>query len=144
MPTTAINNLANTQQSQAASNMSNRFAEMSSEQFIRVLITELTNQDPFQPNDSTAILEQLSSLRNIESQLKLQQKLESMVLQNGVTQAGALIGKMVEGLDSNNNTVTGLVTSVRVVNGKAELELDNAKTLPIDRLLRITNAQAGA
>ena len=48
------------------------FAALRSEDFIKVMLSELTNQDPFEPQDSAALLEQMSSLRNIESQLSLQ------------------------------------------------------------------------
>ena len=115
----------------------NRFAEMQTEDFIRVLLSEMTNQDPFNPQDSAALLEQLSSLRNIESQLVLQQKLEALVLQNQVTTAGGLIGRRVYGVDANHGDVLGIVTSVRIQDGKAILELDSGQSLPMDRVTRI-------
>ena len=120
----------------------NSFAELSSEEFVEVLFSELTNQDPFNPQDSQALLEQLSSLRNIESQLSLQKQLETLVLQNQLSSAGGLIGKLVAGLDANNDAVEGLVTSVRVQDGKAHLELDTGRLLPIDRLTQIADASA--
>jgi flagellar basal-body rod modification protein FlgD len=117
----------------------NRFAELSSGEFVKILVTELTNQDPFQPNDSAAILEQLSSLRSIESQNTLQSKLEDLVLQNQISQAGGLIGKVVQGLTESNDRIEGVVTAVRVVEGKAHLELDTGRTLPISRVEAIAN-----
>jgi flagellar basal-body rod modification protein FlgD len=142
MPTGIIGGLTN---SAAASQKTarNGFADISSEQFVKILITELTNQDPLAPNDTQQVLEQLSSLRNIESQMQLQKQLEALVTQNGVAQAGALIGKLVEGLDGSNSSVQGLVTSIRVVNGKAVLELDSGKQLPMDRVTRIMNQSGG-
>lgn len=113
------------------------FADLSSEQFIKVLLTEMSNQDPFQPQDSAALLEQLSSLRNIESQLKLQEQIENLVLQNSVTAAAGLIGKEVEGLGPGNDTVSGVVASVRIADGKAVLELSSGKTLSISNVTRI-------
>jgi len=120
------------------SGASDAYANLSSDEFIKIMLTELTNQDPLQPNDSQAILEQLSSLRNIESQLSLQEQLESLVLQSGVTQAGGLIGKLVEGLDADDNTVSGVVTSVRVEGGNVRLELDSGRLLPLDRVTAVT------
>jgi len=114
------------------------FGAMSSQDFIRVLTAELSNQDPFEPKDSSAMLEQLSSLRNIESQMSLQSQLQALVLQNQIAMAGGLIGKNVVGLDEQNNTVDGIVTSVRVQEGKAWLELDTGKTVPMDRIAKIT------
>lgn len=119
------------------------FGDISSEEFVRILVEELTNQDPLEPNDTQQVLEQLSSLRNIESQMSLQTSLESLVLQNGVAQAGGLIGKTVEGLDGNDAKVAGLVTAVRVVDGEAVLELDTGKQLPMDRVTRIVGGSAG-
>ena len=121
----------------------NSFAELTSQEFVEVLFSELTNQDPFNPQDSQALLEQLSSLRNIESQLSLQKQLETLVLQNQLSSAGGLIGKEVAGLDANNDAVRGVVTSVRVQDGKAQLELDSGKLLSIDRLTEIADAPAG-
>lgn len=120
------------------------FAEMASEDFVKILMTELTNQDPLEPNDSQAILNQLSSLRNIESQTQLQDKLESLVLQNELSQAGGMIGKKIEALDEESDKIEGIVTAVRVVDGKAELELDTGKTVAMDRVTRITEKSPAA
>ncbi len=126
----------------SGSNSGGAFGSMSSDDFIKVLTAELANQDPLDPQDSGALLEQLSSLRNIESQLSLQQQLESLVMQNQVAAAGGMIGKEVEGLDDQNNAVSGLVTAIRVEDGKAILELDSGKAINIDRVSRITELQA--
>ena len=115
------------------------FAELSSGQFMKILMTELTTQDPLKPNDSGAILEQLSSLRNIESQVGLQEKLENLVLQNSIAQAGGMIGKVVEGLNMENQQVSGMVTAVRVVDGQAQLELDSGQSLALERVTAIVN-----
>lgn len=113
------------------------FAALNSEEFIRVLMSELSNQDPFKPQDSGALLEQLSSLRNIESQLQLQKSMESLILQNGLSSASGLIGKDVVGLDKNNDEISGTVQSVRVENGKAVLELNNGKLLAVENVRHI-------
>ena len=100
----------------------------------------MSNQDPSDPADSGELLEQLSTLYNVESQLGLNQSLEEMVLQNQVATAGGLIGKEIEGVDSSNDSVSGLVTAVLVQNGSAILELDNGKSLPLGNVTRIDDA----
>lgn len=121
----------------------NKFSDLTSDDFVKVMIAELSHQDPFQPQDSSKLLEQFSSLRNVESQLKLQESLSSLVLQNQVASAGGLIGKLVAGLDLANQDVAGLVTAVRVQDGQAVLELDNGKTLPMERVTEIANLPVG-
>jgi flagellar basal-body rod modification protein FlgD len=117
-----------------------KFASLSSTQFMNIMLSELKNQDPLQPQDTTKMLDQLSSLRNIESQTSLQDSLKSLVSQNQISSAGAMIGKSVEGLDASNNSISGLVTSVRVVDNKAMLELDNGKSLEMGRVTSISTS----
>ncbi|MEX2672953.1 MAG: flagellar hook capping FlgD N-terminal domain-containing protein [Phycisphaeraceae bacterium] len=129
---------ANQASAAAAGGERNKFAELSSEEFMKILVTELTTQDPMEPNDSAQILEQLSSLRNIESQMDLQDQLQNLVLQNQVSQASGLIGNMVRGLNEQNDRVEGVVTSVRVSEGNAMLELDTGQRLPMSRVEMIS------
>lgn len=115
----------------------NGFGQLSSEEFIKVLTEELTHQDPFQPQDSGALLEQLSSLRNIESQMMLQDQIGALVLQNQMTAAGNMIGKLVVGMDDQNMSISGVVESVRVVDEKVMVGLDNGKQLAMDRIMEV-------
>ncbi|MCC7408995.1 MAG: hypothetical protein IT442_13065 [Phycisphaeraceae bacterium] len=135
--------------STSSTGSSNAFATISSDKFIKIMLTELTNQDPFQPQDSGKLMEQISNLRNIESQMSLKDSMEQLVedsgknqdalldhlsallLQNQISSAGSLIGKQVTGTDLDNQSVDGIVTSVRVEQGLVMLELDSGKSLPM-------------
>ena len=117
----------------------NPYAELDSGEFMDLLLTELTNQDPFEPTDTQALMQQMSSLRNIESELALQESLENLALSNSLSSAGTMIGKQVTGLDLQNDTVSGTVRSVRVVDGQAQLELDSGRTLALTRVTAIAD-----
>lgn len=126
---------------------SSKFADLSTDEFVKILLTELQNQDPLNPQDTQALLEQISSIRNIESQVGLSSRLESLVTQNQVATAGNLIGKLVQGIDSLNTNTTGLVTSVRVTDEGVFLELDNGRSMRMDQVTTISelpNATASA
>lgn len=110
------------------------FAELSSEEFVSIMIEELTSQDPLAPNDSAAILEQISTITTIESQAKLESSLTTLVDQNSVVQATSLLGQQVEGLNAGNSQVAGKVTSVKLVDGKPVLVLDSGSELAFDRV----------
>jgi flagellar basal-body rod modification protein FlgD len=90
----------------------NAFSDLTSEEFVKIMFTELANQDPLKPNDSAALLEQMSSLRSIQSDIELSSKLESMVSQNQLAAAGGLIGKYISGVSTGNLRVEGEVISV--------------------------------
>lgn len=117
-----------------------RFNELSTEDFVKIMFTELTNQDPFQPNDSAALLQQLSSLRSIESDMSLASKLEAIVTQNELATAGNLIGQYVAGLTQDMNRVGGYVVSVLKAGDQVELELNNGWRVPIQNVDTIIDA----
>ncbi len=110
------------------------FNALSSEQFIKILTTELSKQDPLAPNDSKAILEQISSIRSIESNLSLKSSLESLVSQNQFAAAGGLIGKYIEGRDGESNDAAGIVKSVSSTKNGAEFVLADGKRIPFKNL----------
>ncbi|MHC4774384.1 MAG: flagellar hook capping FlgD N-terminal domain-containing protein, partial [Planctomycetota bacterium] len=115
----------------------NGFSSMKSEDFIRVIFAELANQDPFQPSDSAALLEQLSSIRSIESDLELTDQLNALVLENQLASASNLIGKMVGGLTTTNDRVAGTVVSVIRQGDQVTLELDTGWLMPIESVEQI-------
>ncbi len=123
---------------------SNPFAEVTSEEWLGIILEELSNQDPFEPNDTSATLEQLNSLRSIESDISLQDQLQSLVLQNSIGQAGALIGKEVQGLSNTGLNVTGIVSSVRVVEGKSQLQLQSGSTIEFSNVTNVGNPATAA
>jgi len=115
----------------AASAVPSRFSEMSSEDFIRIMFTELSNQDPMQPSDSAALLQQLNSIRSIESDINLTQQLQSLVTQNQLSAASGMIGKFIGGLTEDHQRVAGFVLSVARQGNDIRLELDNGWIVPI-------------
>jgi flagellar basal-body rod modification protein FlgD len=118
---------------------SNRFSELSSEEFVQIIFTELSNQDPFKPNDSSALLEQLNSIRSIESDTQLTKQLSAIVTQNQLATAGNLIGRQVQGLTPDADRVAGTVVSVARQDDKVSLLLDNGWVVPMENVETIVD-----
>ena len=113
---------------------SSGFNDMSSEDFIKIIFTELQQQDPFEPNDSSALLEQLNSIRQIESDIEMTEQLQSIVFQNQLASAGNLIGNVVQGILPTGDRVAGTVLSVMRQGDSVSLELDTGWLLPMDNV----------
>ncbi|HYE02697.1 MAG TPA: flagellar hook capping FlgD N-terminal domain-containing protein [Phycisphaerales bacterium] len=114
------------------------FAELSSEQFVKIMFTELSKQDPLKPNDSAALLEQMASLRSIQSDVELSQRLDALVTQNQLAAASNLLGMLVAGLTEQGLRAEGLVVSVSRTPDGPVVNLDNGHRLPfatIDEML---------
>ena len=117
---------------------------LNTDDFIKMMVTQLQNQDPMEPSKSQDLLAQMSQIGQLQSASDLQTALKGMVLQNQIGSASSLIGKNVEGLDDSNNTIRGVVNSVKVQSDGVSLELDNGQTLGLGRITTIAPAAAAA
>ena len=124
----------------SASQIKSKKMELKTEDFIKMMITQLQNQDPLEPAKNQELLAQMSQIGQLQSSTSLKESLQGMVLQNQIGSASALIGKTVQGLDAADDPVTGLVNSVKVGAHSVSLELDNGKTLELSRVTSIAPA----
>jgi len=113
------------------------------EDFFKLLIAELQNQDPFEPMDNAKMVQQIASIREIELSSSLADALKSVTTQQRFAAAASLIGKYVVGevTDASGQKVQieGVVTSVRFEeSGNIVLELDNGEQLPLDSVRQVS------
>jgi len=111
---------------------------LSSEEFLQLIFTEMSNQDPLEPNDTSALLDQIANIRSIESDVDLVDKLGELVGQNEMAAGAGLIGRLVSGLSEANERVTGIVNSVSRTEEGVVLNLDGGMRVPmgdVDRVL---------
>ena len=117
---------------------------LNTDDFIKMMVTQLQNQDPMDPAKSSDLLNQMSQIGQLQSATSLQDTMKSVMLQSQVGSASSLIGKTVEGVDANNATVRGLVNSVSVTSNGVNLELDNGKALALGQVTSIANGTTPA
>lgn len=113
------------------SGSTSRMSELTSDQFLKIMFSELTRQDPLKPNDSNALLQQMSSIRTIEANLALERKLDTLVAQNQLSNAGGLIGAFVSGLSETNARTEGQVVSISQTKDGVVLNLANGQRVPM-------------
>ena len=124
------------------SQLKGKNAQLKTEDFIKMMITQLQHQDPLEPAKNQELLAQMSQIGQLQSQTLLQESLQGLVLQQNLGAAGNLIGKVVEGVDDAGEQARGLVTSVRVEDKQVLLELDNGKRLSLGKVTGIATAPA--
>jgi flagellar basal-body rod modification protein FlgD len=84
------------------------------DEFLKLMITELTNQDPLNPMDNAQLVEQIGQIRSISATTQLSDTLGSVLAGQNLTTASSLIGKKVAALTDANENVTGTVDRVSV------------------------------
>lgn len=96
--------------------------------FLQLLVTQLKNQDPTAPTDTTAFMSQLASFSNVEQAVKMNAKFDSLLQMSQLTQADGLIGRTAS---STDGATSGVVKSVRVDSSGVVATLDNGATLNV-------------
>jgi flagellar basal-body rod modification protein FlgD len=84
------------------------------DEFLKLMITELTNQDPLNPMDNAQLVEQIGQIRSISATTQLSDTLGAVLSGQNLTTASSLIGKKVVALTDQNENVTGVVDRVSV------------------------------
>ncbi len=96
--------------------------------FLQLLVAQLQNQDPTSPTDPTAFVSQLASFSSVEQQVNTNSKLDSLLTQNWLSQAGSLIGRTIK---SSDGATSGAVASVAITSSGATATLTNGKTIAL-------------
>src|SRR5690606_13567292 len=78
---------------------------ISGDDFMKVLITQLQFQDPLKPMDNEQMVQQMATIRELEMNTNLSNKLAQLTDQQRFGAAAALIGKQVKGtmMDAEGN-----------------------------------------
>jgi flagellar basal-body rod modification protein FlgD len=84
------------------------------DQFLKLLIAELQNQDPLNPMDNSEMIQQISQIREIGATNALTETLESVMLGQNIATASGLIGKHITALNTSSQNVEGVVDRVSV------------------------------
>ncbi len=105
------------------------FGALDSDEFTQIILTELSNQDPLEPNDTSALLEQLSTIRSIESDTQLNDTLGSLVDRSDFSAAASLIGSRVTTTD--NPLTPREVVSVTQSDDGISVTLDDGSFVPM-------------
>ena len=75
------------------------FNALTSEDFLKLLITQLQNQDPTAPVGNEELLGQLSQMRSLQSNIELSSSLKTTSANQNLSTAASYIGKQVTGSD---------------------------------------------
>jgi flagellar basal-body rod modification protein FlgD len=94
--------------------------------FLKLLLTQMKNQDPTEPMKSTEYMAQLATFSQVEQAMKANSKLDSLLAASSLTQADGVIGRT---LTSADGLVSGEVQSVRITSEGAVAKLADGKEL---------------
>src|SRR5689334_14930971 len=110
-PVMAVSNATSTSSSGSSSAdpaKTNSLTNLTSNNFLKLLITQLQNQDPTQPVGNDELLQQLSAMRALQSNVELSDTLNNLANNQAISSGAAFLGKIVTGTNANQQPVTGI------------------------------------
>ncbi|MFX4261950.1 flagellar hook capping FlgD N-terminal domain-containing protein [Pelotomaculum propionicicum] len=93
------------------------------EAFLRLLVEQLKNQDPMNPQDTSQFIAQLATFSSLEQLTNLNEGVQQLRHCQDMMQASTLIGKQVE-IESEDGMVTGTVEKVVVGSDNVKVFVD--------------------
>lgn len=118
-----------TQQSQSGT------SSLGPNDFLKLLTTEMMNQDPTSPQDPTQSVTQLAQFSALQYQQELTSAFQGFQSNFSVLQAASLVGKQVTveiaDASGNQSTQTGTINSIDVQNGQPYFTMTGSNGQPI-------------
>lgn len=125
-------------QYQKTSNTSSLYG-LGKDDFMKLFLAQLQNQDPTQPIDNSEMVNQLAQFSLIDTL----QQVESALAGTQMAQASSLIGKTVTGKLSSGATTTGVVSKVTQLNGSLSVYVNGVAISP-DNITEVKSTSSGA
>ena len=109
------------------------------DQYLKLLITQLQNQNPLDPMDNNQMASQLAQLSQLQDIENLSSTFDKVLASTKINQATTMIGKQVSWLPSGETTVvSGTVDGVDLSGSTVRLKVGNNLVDP-DVILSIQN-----
>src|SRR5258705_13447284 len=87
------------------------------EDFLKLLVAQLTNQDPLNPQKDTEFIAQMAQFSALEQSKAMQSDIAKLRTDQQFLQATTLIGQQVELQNANNTRTLGTVSAVQIEAG---------------------------
>ncbi|MBO1510408.1 flagellar hook assembly protein FlgD [Metabacillus bambusae] len=135
-PSLLISNKSNT--------ISTGNSSLGKDEFLKILMAQLQNQDPLNPMEDKEFIAQMAQFSTLEQTTNMSSLLEKFI--NTQTQSDSIlkysemIGKQVE-WKSTDDTGSGIVKSIKQSDTGIILELDNGEEISSDSITKVSMAE---
>lgn len=111
---------------QTAATSTSSQASLGQEDFLKILTTQLSFQDPLKPMDNQQFMAQMAQFAALEQSRAMNDNIEALLSVQAASQSIGLLGRTVE-VATDGNAVVGEVTSLRFNNGQPAVSVRTAQ-----------------
>jgi len=103
--------------------------------FLKLMMDQLKNQDPLNPSDPTQYMAELANFSSLEQQTQIAQSTASAATQQASTSALGLLGHTVSYKDASGVTQTGTVSKVDFTSSGPALTIGTTSGISLGSIL---------
>lgn len=125
--------------------------DLGKDEFIKILMTQLQNQDPTNPMKNNEFISQMASFSSLEQMMNMTNSIDSLVqnqMVSPILKYSHMVGKQVsyqaydEETGEKSDVETSNVTAVSQHEGWAVLELENGEKVYADSITEVSDPDA--
>src|SRR5712691_5477617 len=94
---------------------------LNQDDFLRLVMAQLSNQDPLNPQKDTEFIAQMTQFSALEQSKSMQQDIAKLQTDQQFMQANSMLGRAVTLQDDQGNLINGTVTAIQVQAGTPQL-----------------------
>ena len=111
---------------------------LGSDDFMKLLTTQLTSQDPMNPMKDTEFISQMANFTSLEQMRNLSKSFDTFSSDQKMAAAPAYLGRQVT-ITNATGDITGVVEAIKLSNGKPAVVV-NGQTYETNLITRIASA----
>jgi flagellar basal-body rod modification protein FlgD len=119
-----------------ANEQSTGLGDLGTDLFLELLVAQLQNQNPMEPMDGNALMQQTSQLANVEALQEVAALQSHLVGIDQFATAAGMVGKIVSATDPLLGTIEGVVTGVKATALGPTLQIGD-RDIPLDQVTAI-------
>lgn len=105
-----------------ASIAANAVSQIGIQDFLRILVAQLGNQDPLKPMDNQEFVTQLAQFTSLQQTQEMNDKLGSLLAAQASMQSVGLLGRTVD-ITTEAGTASGVVSALSFTSGEPRLTI---------------------
>ena len=105
-----------------ASIAANAVSQIGIQDFLRILVAQLGNQDPLKPMDNQEFVTQLAQFTSLQQTQEMNDKLGSLLSAQASMQSVGLLGRTVD-ITTEAGTASGVVSALSFTSGEPRLTI---------------------
>lgn len=108
--------------------------ELGKDDFLKLLVTQMANQNPLDPMDDKEFVAQMAQFSTLESQLNMAKTMETLANNTMRFSAMNYVGMAVGYTNDDGEMVANIVNHVEFKDGKVELFFIDGTSIPLEKV----------